>query len=187
MKRVSLANRLTPALLTACLLLGIVLALEWYALPPADRITAGTATQPAAPAQDIEPSRTAYLRPDLKAFGEILERPPFTEGRSPPEQPAPEQPTGGPATPAQLAMRLEGVALTPGARIAVVRDIPTNTLLRLAEGDQHQGWVVENVDATSATLKRGDRTQQLMLELDKTDRPRTTRSRTGRVGRRVNR
>jgi hypothetical protein len=185
MKPIPLGNRLTPTLLTACLLLGIVVALEWYALPQANGITAGTGTQSAVPAPDIEPSGTAYLRPDLKAFREVLERPLFTEGRSPPEQPAPEQPTASPAAPAQLAMRLEGVALTPGARIAVVRDIPTNTLLRLAEGDQHQGWVVESVDATSATLKRGDRTQQLMLELDKTDRPRTTPSRTGRTGRRV--
>jgi hypothetical protein len=78
-------------------------------------------------------------------------------------------------------MRLEGIALTPEARIAVVRDIPTNKLLRLAEGDKHQGWVVVSVEATSATLKQGERTHQLMLELDKKGpRSASSPSRTGR-------
>ena len=63
-------------------------------------------------------------------------------------------------------MRLEGIALTPVAKVALIRDISSNTLLRLAEGAQHQGWVVESVNATSATLKRGEQTHELMLELN---------------------
>ena len=180
MKPISFGDRLTPVLLTACLVFGIVVALEWYALFQRDGSAAENAAQPAA-ASDVELTRTAYLKPDFAAFSEILERPLFTEGRTPPEQPVADQASASPVTPAQLAMRLEGIALTPGARIAVVRDISTNTLLRLEEGDKHQGWVVERVDATSATLKQGERTHQLMLELDnKGSRSGSGSSRTGR-------
>ena len=44
-------------------------------------------------------------------------------------------------------------------------------LLRLAEGAKHQGWVVESVQATSATFKRGEQTQELTLELDQSNIP----------------
>lgn len=180
MKRVSFGDRLTPVLLTACLVFGIVVALQWYALFQQDGSTAENAAEPVA-APGVELTRTEYLRPDFAAFSEILERPLFTEGRTLPEQPVAEQASASPVTPAQLAMRLEGIALTPGARIAVVRDIPTNKLLRLEEGDKHQGWVVERIDATSATLKQGERTYQLVLELDeKGPRSGSSSSRTGR-------
>jgi hypothetical protein len=166
MKRISFGNRLTPVLLTACILFGVIVAFEWYALSGQNGIATGGEAQPAARA-DAEPTRATYAAPDFAAFSEILERPLFTEGRTPPEPPTPEQAALSPGLQAQLTMRLEGIALTPEARIAVVRDISSNTLLRLAEGSTHQGWVVESVHATSATLKRGEQTHELTLELDK--------------------
>lgn len=167
MKRISFANRLTPVLLAACLLLGIIVALEWLALSRQDEIVAGSDAQPADVAEaDIQSTRAAYVAPDFAAFSEILERPLFTEGRTPPEEPTIEQAAVSHGSQTKLALRLEGIALTPVARIAVVRDITSNKLLRLAEGAKHQGWVVESVQATSAILKRGEQSHELTLQLD---------------------
>ncbi|MEA2078716.1 MAG: type II secretion system protein N [Pseudomonadota bacterium] len=131
-----------------------------------DGIATGSDAQPAA-AADVQLTRTLYAAPDFEAFSEILERPLFTEGRTPPEPPTAEQAAVSPGTQTKLTMRLEGIALTPEARIAVIRDMTSNKLLRLAEGAEHQGWLVESVHATSATLKRGEQTHELTLELDK--------------------
>lgn len=165
MKRISFANRLTPLLLAACILLGIIVALEWITLSRQQGVVTGSDAQPAEPT-DSQPPRSTYAAPNFAAFSEILERPLFSEGRTPPEEPAVQQAAVSQGKQTQLALRLEGIALTPVARIAVVRDITSNTLLRLAEGAKHQGWVVESVHATSATFKRGEQTQELRLELD---------------------
>jgi hypothetical protein len=167
MKHISFGNRLTPALLTACVLLGVIVALEWVVLSRQNGTPPVIDAQPTTAADDAQLTRGSYTAPDFAAFSEILERPLFTEGRTPPEPPTPEQAaTLKPGTQSKLTMRLEGIALTPVARVALIRDISSNKLLRLAEGAQHQGWVVESVNATSATLKRGEQTHELMLELN---------------------
>ena len=165
MKRISFGNRLTPALLTACGLFGVIVAIEWAALSRQDGIETSSDTPPAA-AADTKLTRASYVAPDFEAFSEILERPLFTEGRTPPPEPTAEQAAVIPGKQTQLTMSLEGIALTPAARIAVIRDKTSNKLVRLAEGAQHQGWVVESVNATSATLKRGEQTHELTLELN---------------------
>ena len=167
MKHISFGNRLTPVLLTACVLLGVIVALEWVVLSRQNGTPPVIDAQPTTAADDAQLTRVSYTAPDFAAFSEILERPLFTEGRTPPEPPTPEQAaTLKPGTQTKLTMRLEGIALTPVAKIALIRDISSNKLLRLAEGAQHQGWVVESVNATSATLKRGEQTHELMLELN---------------------
>jgi len=165
MKRISFGNRLTPALLTACGIFGVMVALEWVALSRQDEIASGSDTQPVT-AVDAKLTRASYVAPDFEAFSEILERPLFTEGRTPPPEPTDEQAAVIPGKQTQLTMSLEGIALTPAARIAVIRDKTSNKLVRLAEGAQHQGWVLESVNATSATLKRGEQTHELRLELN---------------------
>ncbi len=166
MKRVSFGNRLTPALLAACGLFGVIVAIEWVALSRQDGIETSSDTPPAA-AADAQLTRASYLAPDFETFSEILERPLFTEGRTPPPEPTAEQAAAvTPGKQTQLMMRLEGIALTPTARIAVIRDKSSNKLVRLAEGETHEGWVVESVNASSATLKRGKQTHELTLELN---------------------
>ncbi len=91
MKRISLGNRLTPYLLLTCLVLAAIVAVEW-------RIGArtgieGPAEAPPAAAAEAPPARTAFVAPGIEAFGEILERPLFTAGREPPEEPAVAAPT----------------------------------------------------------------------------------------------
>jgi hypothetical protein len=166
MKRISFGNRLSPVLLTACFLFGAIVAFEWYALSRQDGIATGTDAQPAA-AADVELARSTYVAPDFEAFSEILERPLFTQGRTPPEPPTTEEVTASPGKQKKLTLQLEGIALTPVARVAVIRDTASNKLFRLAEGEKHQDWVVESIHATSATLKRGEQTRELTLELKK--------------------
>ena len=166
MKRFSFGNRLTPILLLACVLLGIIVAVEWYTLSRQDGIANGTQVAQPPAANDMQPNRNTYQAPDFAAFSEILERPLFTKGRTPPEEPSVDQATASVGRQTQPKLRLEGIALTPVAKIAVIRDTTSNTLLRLAEGAKHQGWLVERIQATGATLKRGEQTHELTLELD---------------------
>jgi hypothetical protein len=166
MKPIRFGNKLTPVLLSACAVFGGILLVEWYALSGQDEALTVRVDQPAT-APDAALTRSRYAAPQFEAFSEILERPLFSEGRTPPEQPSDQQSSAGPIQQTPLAMRLEGVALTPVAKVAIVRDITSNKLLRLEEGAIHQGWRLESVQATSATLKRGEQTRELILELDK--------------------
>ena len=112
-------------------------------------------------------ARATYDAPDYEAYSEILERPLFTEGRTPPpEQAATESAAATPKKITPLNLRLEGIALTPEARVAVIRDLASKKMHRLSEGDKHQGWMVESIHATGATLKLGEQTEELTLELD---------------------
>ena len=174
MKRISIGNRLTPALLTACVVFGVIAAYEWHTLSRQDSIATGSNAQPAT-TTDVQLARNTYMAPDFEAFREIIERPLFTEGRTPPQQSTSEQTAVSPVKQTRLTLRLEGIALTPAARIAVLRDITSNKMLRLAEGAKHQGWEVESIHATGATFKRGEQTHELTLELDKRNLRKTPR------------
>jgi hypothetical protein len=165
MKRISLGNRLTPVLLTACVLFGVIMTFEWYVLSRQDGILTGSDVQPAA-ATDVQLTRTTYMTPDFEAFSEILERPLFVEGRTPPVQPDPIQAQPN-VKKTPLRLQLEGVAITPEIRVAVVRDLGNKKLLKLEEGMKHQGWVLESVNTASATFKHGEQTEELILEIDK--------------------
>ena len=65
-----------------------------------------------------------------------------------------------------VRLHLEGVAITPAARIAVVRDLSNNKMLHLAKGMKHQGWELTSITATSATFTRGEQRQELTLKVD---------------------
>ena len=166
MKRINLGNRITPILLTACALLGAVVAVEWHTLSRHEAAVPAKDVQ-SAPVADLELTRSTYVAPDFEAFSEILERPLFTEGRMPPaEQPAAETTAATPRKVTPLKLRLEGIALTPEARVAVIRDLASKKLYRLAEGEKHQGWTLEVIHPAGATLRLGEQTEELTLELE---------------------
>lgn len=155
-----IGNRTIFYLLIVCLLLAVILLVQV-------RDSANTKTavdvelQPAASAE-IRQADTAFIAPGIKSFAEILERPLFTPGREPPPQPVA---VTAPATPpAPLRLQLEGVAITEDTRIAVVRDLSTREILRLVEGNMHQGWVLETVDTKGARFKHGEKTRELFLD-----------------------
>lgn len=156
MKLFALGNHLTPYLLGASVVLGGTLALEGHNLV---RPQGETTAQTNAPVQAIE--HASYSAPALAAFNEITERPLFTEGRLPPEEPV-NAPVAVRSSPLRLA--LEGVAITPGSRIAVVRDLSTNKMLHLPIGMKHQDWELTAVTETDATFERGGQSHTITLK-----------------------
>ncbi len=113
-------------------------------------------------------TRENFAAPEIAAFSEIMERPLFVAGRKPPPEPVAVQ--GVSARPSPLLLRLEGVAITPAARIAVVRDLSSNKMLQLATGMKHQGWELTAISDNVATFRRGDESHELTLKTDRHSR-----------------
>jgi len=157
MNMFSIGNHLTPYLLVACTLSAGTLALESNNLVQTQGNTSRT-TQPDAKRTE----RANFTAPRIAAFSEITERPLFNEGREPPAAPVT---TVAAAKTSQLRLRLEGVAITPGSKIAVLRDISTNKMLHLATGGTHQGWELTSISDSVVTFKRGEQTQELGLKI----------------------
>jgi hypothetical protein len=158
MKMFSIGNHLTPYLLTACTLSAGVLAIESGNLIE----TQGHAAPETQPVVDpIE--RANFTAPGIAAFSEITERPLFMQGREPPSE-AIVAPVA--ARQSQLRLKLEGVALTPDSKIAVLLDLSNNKVLHLAIGMKHQGWELTSVTDNIATFKRGEQSLELTLKKD---------------------
>ncbi|MCU7890940.1 MAG: hypothetical protein KZQ78_04700 [Candidatus Thiodiazotropha sp. (ex Ustalcina ferruginea)] len=102
----------------------------------------------------------------ISSYAEITERPLFVEGRLPP--PAESEPkkavARSPSKP--LRLKLEGVAITPKNKVAIIRDLDSNELLRVSQGMNKHDWKVESVDSSSATIVRKDVKLVLKLEID---------------------
>jgi hypothetical protein len=165
MKRISFGDRLSPYLLLVCLVLAGIVMLERSNPAPLTLIESRLESDP-ADTTDVSLPRTAYITSDIKTYDEIIERPLFLEERTPPVQPDPVQARPN-VKKTPLRLQLEGVAITPEIRVAVVRDLGNKKLLELEEGMKHQGWVLESVNTTSATFKHGEQTEELTLEIDK--------------------
>jgi hypothetical protein len=65
-----------------------------------------------------------------------------------------------------IRLKLEGVAITPEARIAVLRDLTMQKMLHLEEGAKHNGWKLESLHADRALFKQNQQTVELDLELE---------------------
>lgn len=158
MNMFSIGNHLTPYLLVACTLTAGTLALESSNLVQTQGDTPRT-TQP-----DIKRTERAnYTAPGIAAFSEITERPLFNESREPPPEPVA---TVAVVKTSLLRLQLEGVAITPASKIAVLRDLSNNKMLHLETGSSHQGWELSAITDTVATFKRGEQTQELTLKKD---------------------
>jgi hypothetical protein len=151
---------MTIYLLAACLVLTGMLVLESRHMV---RPFKEDATVP--PAKTAAAITDTFIAPGIAAFSEITERPLFTPGRRPP--PEPEVKAAPRPPPQPLRLRLEGVAISPAARIAIVRDLATNKILRLVPGMKHQGWELATVDADGISFKRGERDQEISLYIEK--------------------
>lgn len=162
MRRIAFGNRLTFLMLLTCLLLAGALALQLYRGPKAPASTADN-TRP-VPSPQVDVAQGPYQAPDKTRFSEILERPLFEPTREPPPQPA--ATATPPPPPPPIRLKLEGIAITPEAKVAVLRDLSSNQLLRLGEGVEHQGWLVESVSPKSARLSRGEQSHELTLDPD---------------------
>jgi general secretion pathway protein N len=159
MKKSAIGNHLTPYLLVVCVLLAGILALESRNLVQSQD-GASPGTRPAV----NHVARANYAVPVIAVFSEITERPLFREGRQPP--PEPQKPAVAKAKLTPLRLHLEGVAITPEASIALVRDLSNNKILRLSKGMQHQGWEVTAITTDGATFQRGEQSEELALKTE---------------------
>lgn len=155
-----LPGRTTQALLAANALLAfvIVLTLLFPAGPDPDAGNNGEA--PAAEMPSFE--KVALNPPALAELTDMLGRPLFLEERRMPEPEAAEPPP--PPTP--LRLKLIGVAISGGSRVALLRNLVNNQLVQVAEGATHDGWTLEALSAQSAKFSRGPQVTELPLELE---------------------
>lgn len=171
-----IGNGVTVILLLLCALLAVLIYKQWesYSLEtPNTEITKDTSYKKQANSNIFLGNQSKTIL--ITQFSEILARPLFTEGRLPEEVPEPEQ-----ALVQQVGLpklKLEGVVISPESRVAVVRDLTNNSLLRLSEGMIHTGWRLTKVNTAEAILERGDETHKLPLELIKKPNVKTTTSR----------
>ncbi|MDH3904729.1 MAG: hypothetical protein OEV16_03690 [Gammaproteobacteria bacterium] len=98
--------------------------------------------------------------PAMSHFVDMLDRPVFYIERRLPEPPAAQSAP----PPSPLRLKLEGIAIAGGSRVAVLRNLNGNGLLQLAEGDTHDGWTLESVSSTAASFKRGEQVTELPLD-----------------------
>ena len=77
-----------------------------------------------------------------------------------------------PPPPTPLRLTLEGVAMSAGSRIAVLRSQGNNQLLTLGEGMTHEGWTLESIEADRASFRRGGQVTELPLSPDPAQRGR---------------
>jgi len=64
-----------------------------------------------------------------------------------------------------LRLKLEGVALGGGSRTALLRDQSDNSLIHLAEGMTHNGWVLELIGSANAVFSRDGEVAELNLDV----------------------
>jgi len=159
--RSDLLSRPTQALLAANVVLGLVLTLQlsFPAAPAADISVQLQDDETALPEFGSE----ALSPPALADLDDMLERPLFFGDRRIPQ---PEKIETPPPPPKPLQLKLQGVALAGGSRVAVLRNMSNKFLLQLVEGEMHDGWTLDEVTPTSARFSRGGQITELTLDPD---------------------
>ena len=159
-----LGNGVTVMLLFICILLSLLIFQQWKSYLQAEPVADVSieTDKKGRTTFDLNLGRNSKSI-QISQFSEILARPLFTEGRLPAEEPEPEQSFDQPVGLPKL--KLEGVVLSPESRVAVVRDLTDNSLVRLSVGMIHQGWRVTEVTTKEAILERDGESHRLPLEL----------------------
>lgn len=129
---------------------------------PAQPGTANAATPGEVAAALPEFGDATVAAPPISQLVDMRERPLFRADRRVPQ---PEEVAVAPPPPKPLRMKLEGIAIAGGARIAVLRNLDGHGLLQLAEGDSHDGWTLDSLGSTTATFSRdGGQSTELLLD-----------------------
>jgi hypothetical protein len=153
-------SRPTRWLIAANVILALTVSAEL--LLPAQPGTANAATAGEVAAAVPEFGSAGVVAPPFSQLVDMMERPLFFVDR---RMPQPEVKKEAPPPPKPLQLKLEGIALAGGARVAVLRNLNGNGLLQLAEGDSHDGWTLDSLSSTNATFSRdGAQSTELLLD-----------------------
>ena len=142
--------------------LGLLIIAAVQLVFPTRRQAVTTAGEAAAVLEEIKVP-PAYVPPTFDSYTSILERPLLHADRRLPAPPTVVAATEMPKEP--LRLKLEGVALGGGSRVALLRDQSDRSLIHLAEGMTHNGWTLDRIDASQAAFSRDNEIAQLNLEV----------------------
>ena len=163
MKWLGSMSAVTMTLGGLCTVLGLVLTYE-FAVPskPVQADAASTDLPWKPPAVESD-----FTLPPLSQFQEVITRPLFLKTR----RPAPSASTGA-ATQSTADTPLSkyavsGVVITPEQRFALIRGISDNTLQRVTDGQEFNGWTVKAIEHEGIVFTR-EREQERLPLLRKT-------------------
>ena len=146
------------ALTSLSLLVIAAVQLAFPAQPPAPTMTDEAAAD--LPEMKAPP---AYVPATFDSFASILERPLLYADRM---LPTPPPVVAAPEIPKEpLRLKLEGVALGGGSRVALLRDQSSNSLVHIAEGMTHNGWTLDRIESDKAVFIRDQEISELDLEV----------------------
>jgi hypothetical protein len=152
-------TRPTQLLIATNLVVAAIVAAE--ILLPVQPATAHAAATSSSAATLPDFGDTGIDAPSLSQLVDLLERPLFYPDRRMPE---PEEQKAAAPPPMPLRLKLEGIAIAGGARVAVLRNLSGNGLMQLTEGDSHDGWTLDTLSSNSAIFSRGGQTSELLLD-----------------------
>ncbi|WP_119459636.1 hypothetical protein [Rhodospirillaceae bacterium SYSU D60014] len=158
MKRLGLSNPVTGGLALGCVVLGGGAVHE--ILSPAFAPSAATTGTVQNDGLWIEDPRRWSMAPATE-FAVITERPLFTPGRRPPQDPI-EREDAGQSVEA-LALMLSAVVASPDRRLALVEQTD-GVMLLLSEGDEVDGWLLAEIHAEHVIFHSGRYVQRFYLK-----------------------
>ncbi len=141
--------------LASSLLLGVCLALAALVYVQVRREAPGPAPSGgggATPPLAALPAQPSYAMAPVEDFSTILERPLFSPSRRPPAQGA----VSTAASEPELQVTLVGVIISSEEQIAIVRLEDASRFVRLSVGDSFQGWILDSIEPSRVTFRRGD-------------------------------
>ena len=163
MKSRSRGGRRPSALLIGlCLILGGVIYLE-LSFGPSHPAASPIAPGPPEPAVLLVADPGFTMKP-LDDFSEIAQRPLFIPSRRP-LPPDTEPPRPGPRKAERHRFTLKGVVIVGDERMAVLvnQRRRSRTVLRVVEGQQIDGWLVEAIMPDRVVLRQGETREEVAL------------------------
>ncbi len=151
--------------LASTLLLGVCLALAAFVYVQVQRVAPGPAPSGvagAAPPLAALPYQPSYTMAPLEDFAAILERPLFSPTRRPPAPGV----VAAVASEPELQVTLVGVIISSEEQIAIVRLKDAGRFARLSVGDSFQGWILDSIEPSRITFRRGDLAEHIELTYD---------------------
>lgn len=106
--------------------------------------------------------RTAFAMPPIDSLSEIERRPLFFRERRPARPPARSSAVKPRPPPAIV---LQGIVTSPANKSVFLRSATSSGIGRFKEGQLIEGWKLESILPDSISLKSGNRTQEIKLQI----------------------